>query len=238
MLTMGDINPAAGSYVLTEALFIQGYNLLVGDGLEGKKVLEICCGRGDMSTWLASSFRGANVTGIDISDSFISEALPKKKGLSNLNFMCMDCMQLSDFPDETFDVVVGQAAMHHLTHNLPLASKELSRVLKKGGMLLFIFEPLGHNPIVSAIRSVRNTLQQHLDESMLFEDTIRKFSSNFSRYKIYHFGLIAYFCKALPKRSKIAVKIYNICNFVDQNLFMLIPGLSKYAANFNVAFWK
>jgi ubiquinone/menaquinone biosynthesis C-methylase UbiE len=199
-LTLEDILPACGHHIFTDALFLQGYNLLLEEIVQGKKVLEICCGEGDLTGWLGQVTK-SEIVGIDGSERSIETARQKYKHLSNVTFVCGDATDLARFEADSFDVIVGQAAMHHLAGSLSYVSKEYSRVLNEGGNLVFIFEPLGHNPLVAAIRSIHNSRAQYIDESNLFEWAIRDFAANFSRHEIYYFSLFAYFCKALPKSS-------------------------------------
>lgn len=44
------------------------------------------------------------------------------------------------YPDDTFDLVVGHAVLHHIPH-LPAAMREVLRVLKPGGRFVFAGEP-------------------------------------------------------------------------------------------------
>lgn len=236
-LTLEDILPACGHHMFTDALFLQGYNLLLEGNVQGTKVLEICCGEGDLTGWLGQVTK-SEIVGIDGSERSIQTARQKYKHLPKVTFVCGDAIDLSRFEANSFDVIVGQAAMHHLAGNLAHASKEYRRVLKEGGKLVFIFEPLGHNPLVAAIRAVHTSRAEYIDESNLFEWAIRDFAADFSRYEIYYFGLIAYFCKALPKRSKGAKWLYKNLNAMDQKLFDNHPSLRKYAANFNVCYWR
>jgi ubiquinone/menaquinone biosynthesis C-methylase UbiE len=235
--TLEDILPACGHYMLTDALFLQGYNLLLEGNVQGKRVIEICCGEGDLTGWLGQVTK-SEIVGIDISERSIQTARQKYKHLPNVAFVCGDAVDLSRYEANNFDVIVGQAAMHHLAGNLSHMSKEYSRVLKEGGKLVFIFEPLGHNPLVAAIRAIHNSRAECIDESNLFEGAIRDFAADFSRHEIYYFGLFAYFCKALPKSTKAAKWLYNSLNALDQKLFAKWPSLRKYAANFNVCYWR
>ena len=79
-----------------------------------------------------------------------------RKRASNLNtsahcnhtFQIMDAHKL-EFPDNTFDICFGQEILHHLDYEA--ATKEIARVLKPGGEMIFI-EPLGRNPIGKLVR--------------------------------------------------------------------------------------
>lgn len=95
--------------------------------------------------------KGACVTGIDISSRRVSEAnsLIERENLkANATVIKMNAENL-EFPDESFDLVVGMAILHHL--DLELVLPEISRVLKENGEAIFL-EPLGGNPIINYYR--------------------------------------------------------------------------------------
>lgn len=97
------------------------------------KILDIGCGAGFFSILLAA--KGNDVTGIDLTESMIEEAVAlAAEEKSNARFQVMDAEKLA-FPDETFDAVVSR----NVTWNLPHPEKayaEWLRVLKTGGLLL------------------------------------------------------------------------------------------------------
>ena len=58
--------------------------------------------------------------------------------------------QALPFADESFDLVLGHAVLHHLP-DLPAAFSEFARVLRPGGTLLFAGEPSRHGDRLAAI---------------------------------------------------------------------------------------
>ncbi|MFC1477706.1 class I SAM-dependent methyltransferase [candidate division KSB1 bacterium] len=106
------------------------------ENIKDMNILDCCCGPG--VTAVSCAKRGALVTGIDISPGMIDLArknteLNRVDDRVDLKVMSVQKM---DFEDNSFDYVVGIGALHHL--NLDLAGKEISRVLKPGGKVLFI----------------------------------------------------------------------------------------------------
>ncbi len=104
--------------------------------IKGKRILDCCCGYGFSSIKCAKY--GAQVTGIDISPKMLelsrqNAELNQVTGLTDFRLMSAQNME---FPDNTFDYIIGQGALHHL--NLELAGREFSRVLKPGGKAIFI----------------------------------------------------------------------------------------------------
>src|SRR5580704_9188771 len=75
--------------------------------LNGARVLEIGCGTGDFSVWLARKYPRAEVTGIDFSETAItiaSRRLTEKQ--PNLSFVVADAEDLR-FPNASFDWVIS-----------------------------------------------------------------------------------------------------------------------------------
>jgi ubiquinone/menaquinone biosynthesis C-methylase UbiE len=104
------------------------YGLL--PNLKNMKVISIGCGSGEDCNQLSN--RGADVTGIDISDKLVAIA---KKSYPACDFKFMD-MEKLEFPDESFDFAYSSLAIHYL-ENWTKALKEAYRVLKPGASYLF-----------------------------------------------------------------------------------------------------
>ncbi len=107
----------------------------------GLKVLDAMCGNGDVSIYLSN--RGAEVTGLDISEKQIS-VYTERCGCPGKASSIMD----SGFPSESFDVVAVLGGLHHLPPHLDEAILEIHRLLKPGGIFCFS-EPHGHSILES-----------------------------------------------------------------------------------------
>lgn len=236
-LRVDEIEHVCGHHIFTDALFLQGYELLLESLGAGKTVLELCCGEGDLSAWLAAR-TGALVTGIDTAMTAVATATQKHKCIANVRFECESASSLTRFRDQTVDVIVGQAALHHLANDLVAVSRECHRVLKPGGLCIFIFEPLGHNPLIAAIRAASNARTQWIDESNLYLWAIDEFGRYFERQEVFYFSFMAYGCKALPAKAPLSKWLYRKLNGLDQAMFEKWPRLQKYAGNMNVCYWK
>jgi 2-polyprenyl-3-methyl-5-hydroxy-6-metoxy-1,4-benzoquinol methylase len=106
-------------------------------GKDTKRVLEIGCGRGELSYFLAEKISGS-VTGIDICSLFIEEA--RRQSLSNLDY------QVIDFYTQSYgqyDCIVGNGILHHL--DIDLFLQKIKNHLTKGGKMIFL-EPNLLNP--------------------------------------------------------------------------------------------
>jgi SAM-dependent methyltransferase len=112
--------------------------------IAGKHVLEIGCASGIDAVTYAQHAR--HYVGVDISDEAIGNA--RGLAISNAEFLCADGHQLP-MADQSVDCVIANSLLHHL--DLHQALKEVSRVLKAGGLLVFR-EPLGTNPLFRLYR--------------------------------------------------------------------------------------
>jgi SAM-dependent methyltransferase len=99
----------------------------------GLRVLDAGCGSGPMSAWLVE--QGAEVVGFDASPEMVR--LARERDLPNASFSVADLAEPLDFlAAGDFDVVVAGLVMHYLRDWVgPL--RELRRVLRPGGALVF-----------------------------------------------------------------------------------------------------
>lgn len=216
-------------------LFRAGYSELCRVDLDGGHALEICGGFGKLAAALARVFPTARVTGLDLYAASGPDVDAALKACPNLEFVAGDAFDLSRFPDASIDLIWGQAALHHLSHDLGGLTREAVRVLKPGGRLIFIFEPLGHNLCVAAIRAVRMARHELGDESNLYLSQFERVATSFSHTEVQVFNLLGYPAKALADRfSPVASAVKRI----DAALFHRLPKLLRYAANCNVVFTK
>ncbi len=103
--------------------------------LEGKKVLMLGCGTGEESIML-NEFGATDIVGIDLSEESIRLA---KESYPNCEFIVGDMHKLP-FEDNFFDFVYSSLAIHY-SETPESVYKEIYRVLKKEGQLLF---SIGH----------------------------------------------------------------------------------------------
>jgi ubiquinone/menaquinone biosynthesis C-methylase UbiE len=104
------------------------------------RALEIGAGTGYFTLNLMRAGTIERATCTDISPRMLAAlgANAERLGLS-VETVAADAERLP-FADETFDLVLGHAVLHHLP-DLPTAFSELARVLAPGGTLLFAGEP-------------------------------------------------------------------------------------------------
>jgi SAM-dependent methyltransferase len=118
----------------------------LGD-LRGRRALDYGCGHGMAAVVLARA--GAEVSAFDLSPGYVAEVRERAR----VNRVRIECTIANGeelpFPAESFDVVWGNAILHHL--DLTRAGKELFRVMKPGAVAVFC-EPWGGNPLLSFAR--------------------------------------------------------------------------------------
>lgn len=121
------------------------------ENLEGMKILDYGCGRGEMSMRYLNH-GAAQVSAIDISEVYIDDLKNQAAAAgidpARCDFRTMDAHRL-DFPDQSFDLIVGYGILHHLDPKTALA--EIHRVLKPNGRVL-LQEPLADNPLLKIFR--------------------------------------------------------------------------------------
>jgi ubiquinone/menaquinone biosynthesis C-methylase UbiE len=122
--------------------------------LKDKRVLEVGCGNGRISSLLAP--RAEKLIAIDPDKLKIEAA--KARGVG-AEFYSGSGENL-DFPDNVFDVIIFTLSLHH--QNSQQALKEAKRVLKKGGLILVI-EPVVEGELEKLFSLVINEDQARLD---------------------------------------------------------------------------
>jgi ubiquinone/menaquinone biosynthesis C-methylase UbiE len=97
-----------------------------------KKVLDIGCGDGTISSFISKNY-GLKVIGIDIDPDQIKKAKQKNSENKNLIFLQENSVNLSD---NDFDLVITLNVFHHFK-DWWKKLEEINRLLKKGGFLIF-----------------------------------------------------------------------------------------------------
>jgi len=129
---------------LLELIWGEGYMAPGGEGnvakiaegldMRNKRVLDIGCGIGGPSLYLARNY-GANVVGTDLEPQLIEHARrsAEKHGLeAKTDFRVVEAGPLG-FPNESFDFVVSSGAFTQIANKLEMFV-EIFRVLKPGGV--------------------------------------------------------------------------------------------------------
>jgi SAM-dependent methyltransferase len=107
-------------------------------------ILELGCGTGNDAARLAAA--GYAVTAIDLSSEAIAQARAKFGGLAW--FMVADMTRQLPFPDESFDAVMSNVAVHMFPDDVTRAVfAEVRRLVRRGGLFLFHVNALEDRPL-------------------------------------------------------------------------------------------
>lgn len=119
---------------------------------KGKKILELGCG--DCTNLAVMAALGAEVYGNDLSaeSGVIVDKINSEFTFNYpIQFIYGDFLK-SDFPNNFFDIIVGKAFAHHLTHEQEEAfAQKCARILKPNGVLRYC-EPAVNNKFLDELR--------------------------------------------------------------------------------------
>ena len=194
----------------------------------GKDVLDYGCGPGYLAKFLVEG--GAkSVTGIDVSDGEIEQARERaeQNGIADRTRFLVADAHATEFPDDSFDLVVGSAILHHL--ELRRALIEIRRILRPGGCAVFL-EPLWHHPLLRigrALTPAARTPDEHpltVDDWKLCAEIFPEFEHEereFLTIPLMPLNLL------LPKRAQkwLARRVWAL----DDRVLARFPSMRKYA---------
>lgn len=95
------------------------------------RVLDLCCGTGDLAFALRKQGSAAQITGADFSHTMLKLALSKRGGGPALTWIEADALQLP-FANESFDLVTSAFGFRNLA-DYDAGLSEIRRVLRPGG---------------------------------------------------------------------------------------------------------
>jgi demethylmenaquinone methyltransferase/2-methoxy-6-polyprenyl-1,4-benzoquinol methylase len=109
----------------------------------GARVLDLCCGTGDMALALRRQGRQADIAGADFSHTMLVLAAKKNSSPRPIQWIEADALQLP-FPDQSFDLVTSAFGFRNLA-DYDAGLRESFRVLRPGGEcgILEFSEPEG-----------------------------------------------------------------------------------------------
>jgi SAM-dependent methyltransferase len=159
-------------------------------GPDAKVALDYGCGVGPLLPRLLEE-KSRRVWGFDISEVRIREAreVVKARGFEDRASLIVADAHKTPFENGAFDLVVGNAILHHL--DLESALQEIHRILKPRGVAVFS-EPLLHNPVFRIGRAL-TPFARTPDESPLASDDWQVCASVFTNFRHYERELISTF---------------------------------------------
>jgi phosphatidylethanolamine/phosphatidyl-N-methylethanolamine N-methyltransferase len=105
--------------------------------------------------------RDCSVTGIDFSSSMLEKARERvAKGLPNVRLLQMDAADLK-FADNSFDIVYAPYLISVVPDPVTVA-REMRRVCRPGGRIIFLNHFLSANPILSRIERLISPFTIHI----------------------------------------------------------------------------
>lgn len=110
--------------------------------LDGKKILDVGCGLGNMLEYLDSKGIDVDYTGVDISEKMVSSAKSRKL---DGKFYCMDVFKSHPFKNEEFDVIYASGIFNiNLGNNREFLLDALNKLLHISRHII-VFNLLHHN---------------------------------------------------------------------------------------------
>jgi ubiquinone/menaquinone biosynthesis C-methylase UbiE len=204
--------------------------------VSGKHICEIGCGRGRLTRELAA--RGAYVSASDISAEAVAltrktteDFIPKLVDVKE-----MDASNLL-YDDNSFDLVVGLAILHHV--DIDKASKDINRVLKRGGKAVFI-EPLVHNPISNIWRMLTPGARTPHERPLAYSE-IRKMGKQFSSVEYQEYALLTLlssFVYLISHSHKAKRKSAELLARLEPAFLKIFKPLRRYCGAILIEFTK
>jgi 2-polyprenyl-3-methyl-5-hydroxy-6-metoxy-1,4-benzoquinol methylase len=216
----------------TRRRFSMEYRFRLPGDLRGKKVLDVGCGDGTNSVLLARL--GADVTGIDISPKLIEIARSRaeiNQVVESCRFVCSP-LETADLQADSFDLIWGDAVLHHLIPELPALLDRLTHFARPGALMIFA-EPVNFNRTLRRIRFMIPVKTEHTPgERPLEFGEIEILRRHLPDLRIRHFLLLGRLDRFTLTRgsyegsSWLRRTISNCCALVDW-LALSIPGLRR-----------
>jgi demethylmenaquinone methyltransferase/2-methoxy-6-polyprenyl-1,4-benzoquinol methylase len=122
---------------------------LAVDGRANPKVLDLCCGTGDLS-FLAEDRGAGLVVGADFTLPMLAVARRRRRESSRrAKFLCADALRLP-FADGAFDVLTIGYGLRNIA-DIPASLAEMRRVLAPGGRLVVLDFGKPSNPLAALL---------------------------------------------------------------------------------------
>ena len=199
---------------------------LLGD-VSGKIVLDYGCGAGENSVLIASH-GAARVIGVDISPELIELGARRLAlhGFASAADLRVGSAHELPLETESVDVVFGMAILHHL--DLALASREVYRVLKKGGRAIFL-EPVRNSKLVRVARNLIPYTAPDVSpfERPLTDAELENFAARFAGYRARAFSIPFV---NLVNVLGLSESVLHTAIKLDGKILKLAPFLKNYAS--------
>ncbi|MCX6711901.1 MAG: class I SAM-dependent methyltransferase [Candidatus Woesearchaeota archaeon] len=158
--------------------------------IKNKRLLDVGCGFGKDLSYFQK--KGAIVYGIDISKKMIELA---KRNNPNLTNISIQSFEKTNFEDCFFDIIVSRFTLHYAT-NLESVFKELHRILKSKGILIFLVS----HPILTFLnKKNKNYHKREIIQTQLYDNkfTLKQpthtFSEYFNEFVLKNFKILSFY---------------------------------------------
>lgn len=204
---------------------------------KGKKILELGCGFGESSVYMAK--KGGDVTATDLSAGMLQLA-EKVAAYHGTHIKTVKCSaDKLPFANDSFDMVYAANVLHHV--DIQAALTECYRVLRKGGVLVSC-DPIDYNPVIKIYRKMASEVRT-TDEHPLKRKDIKLFQkyfhtvaykgkwffTNWIFIKFYLFDHIdpgkERYWKLILKRNKELEPLYTKLEKMDRKVLSWCPWL-------------
>lgn len=183
-------------------------------------VLDMCCGNGDDSIFIAKECN-AEVVGCDISDVSINNcrSLAEREGVATKTRFDIQDVEKMNYSDNSFDVITEYGALHHV--DLPKVYSEIARVLRPNGHAI-CNEALGHNLAIQWYRKLTPQLRTAWEAEHILKkphiDLARKY---FRKVTVRHYHLAT--LVAVPFRNTVFFQpLLTVLEWID-HIILKIP---------------
>ena len=156
---------------------VKKYAIKKLDIKQNAKILDFCCGTGDMGKYIKKLFPLTEITGIDFSEKMLNIAKNKNP---NIQYVLKDVTN-TDFKDNTFDYVTEAFGLRNI-ENREKALDEIYRILKPEGYFLHL-DFNGQNFLNNifyfyATHSVRIFAKKNLQAYKYLTESIKNFPNS------------------------------------------------------------
>lgn len=124
---------------LESPLYVDTIRMLTShiEGREGGVFLDIGCGTGNVISAILERYRKVRIFGVDSSAGMVQTCSERFADDERVSVFHGDVLSLP-FPDDSFDCATSHLVLHHVKPEERVAcGKEISRVLKPGGLLVY-----------------------------------------------------------------------------------------------------
>ena len=193
---------------------------------QGKKVLNVACGVGDLSLYLAHI--GCEVTAFDFSPASVEYARESARVNGFADRIQTDLMDIRelDYPSDTFDLVTGEAALHHVI-KYENCFENLYRVLKPGGVAVFV-ENFVFDPLIRLMRPVNWLLKGYVGEYSLRKEDLEYAASVFDRVELTDQAVFYTYSRFFYRPTPLNRRVAALLKQMDDAVLTVAPFMKRF----------